>query len=504
MIEYEWQKRSKNPQGEEFAPFLKMRADNVMRIMPVSDSPWAPTGFGTNTKNISAIWSKAGYHVGYGGCQNPKHDTFHCPWPLGQEETWQSWEQLPIMHAGQEKYGEKSFPEWVRKFKPNLIFTHLDIQMFQHIAMAKKPQGVTLPFYDDKGNILNRKQRLDMLNKGFKTLKAGVGWKLGGIIPIDGQPCIPDWANLLMEFDYPVYMARYGQEVVEKEFPQLTNFKEKGVVIPHGVDSNFFKPKMIDRGHKAFVVGCVARNQHRKNIPRLIKGFADFVHKRGLKPDQIKLMLHMQWNDYMGWDIDDMTKRYGIREYMYENAIGNLDANAAPTEQEMVDNVYNHMDVFILPTAGEGFGIPTIEAMSCGVPAAVTNYTTAYEIIKMKDYSDRNEECPLMPLGDSAKNGRDHIDFEEDMTDRGFLLPYKDMWWDTPRRAAPQRAIASEVAISEVIEFYYDNPEIRLEHGKNARNHIKKTYDWDVIGQKWVDWIKMVESEMPKKGKKKK
>ena len=88
------------------------------------------------------------------------------------------------------------------------------------------------------------------------------------------------------------------------------------------------------------------------------------------------------------------------------------------------------------------------------------------------------------------------------MTDRGFLLPYKDMWWDTPRRAAPQRAIASEVAISEVIEFYYDNPEIRLEHGKNARNHIKKTYDWDVIGQKWVDWIKMVESEMPKKGKK--
>ena len=185
--EFEWQKRSKQPQGEEFKPFLKMRGDNVFRIMPISDSPWAPTGFGTNTKNISAIWAKEGYHLGYGGCQNPKHEIYTTEWPLGQTETTQSWENLPIMYQGQEKYGEKSFPEWVKVFKPNLIFTHLDIQMFTHVAMAKKPEGVTLPFYDDKGKILNRKQRMEMLNKGFKMLKKGTGWKLGGIIPIDGH-----------------------------------------------------------------------------------------------------------------------------------------------------------------------------------------------------------------------------------------------------------------------------------------------------------------------------
>jgi len=186
---------------------------------------------------------------------------------------------------------------------------------------------------------------------------------------------------------------------------------------------------------------------------------------------------------------------------MYENAIGNLDANAAPTEQEMIDKVYNHMDVFILPTAGEGFGIPTIEAMACGVPVAVTNYTSAYEIVKMKDYADRDEECPTMPLGEGAQNGRDYLDFDEDMTDRGFLIPYKDMWWDTPKRAAPQRAIASEMAISQIIEFYYDNPETRVEHGANARKHAKNVYSWDVVGEKWKDWIQMVESETT--GKKK-
>ena len=46
-------------------------------------------------------------------------------------------------------------------------------------------------------------------------------------------------------------------------------------------------------------------------------------------------------------------------------------------------NLYNCMDVFVLPTAGEGFGIPTVEAMACGVPICVTNYTTGYELISM-------------------------------------------------------------------------------------------------------------------------
>ena len=36
-----------------------------LRIMPISDSPWAPTGFGTNTRNVSAILAEDGHHIGY-------------------------------------------------------------------------------------------------------------------------------------------------------------------------------------------------------------------------------------------------------------------------------------------------------------------------------------------------------------------------------------------------------------------------------------------------------
>ena len=64
-----------------------------LRIMPISDSPWAPTGFGTNTKNVAAILRKDGHHIGYGGCQNPRHDRYEIPWPLNQTETTEEVEQ---------------------------------------------------------------------------------------------------------------------------------------------------------------------------------------------------------------------------------------------------------------------------------------------------------------------------------------------------------------------------------------------------------------------------
>ena len=100
--------------------------------------------------------------------------------------------------------------------------------------------------------------------------------------------------------EYPVAMSRYGQQGLKKDFGADTTY------IPHGVDTKLFKPRLNGKYGKfdkpdAFVVGCVARNQHRKNIPRLVKGFAQFVKNKNLSPKEAKLILHMDWMDAMGW-----------------------------------------------------------------------------------------------------------------------------------------------------------------------------------------------------------
>jgi len=472
-----------------------------LRIMPISDSAWAPTGFGTNTKNVSAILTKEGHHIGYGGCQNRSHRPFDIPWPLNQEEEFQTVENLPIQYAGQERYGEKSFPSWVKNFKPDVILTHLDFQMFIHVAAHKQPKEAKIPLYDNKNVLLNRKERSAMLNDMFKKINKGCPWKWAAVIPIDGTPPVAQWQIALDQMEYKICMSRYGQIVMNKYFTGC----EESTYIPHGVDCNFFKPKLNpmygdkplkDIAGDAFIVGCVARNQHRKNIPQLIKGFKEFVDRNDLSPKDTRLVLHMDWNDGMGWKIPDFCKQYNIKDYLMPPSMGNLDTGEALTEAGMVE-LYNCLDVFVLPTAGEGFGIPTIEAMACGTPVAVTNYTTAWEIIK--EDNPETADIPLYPCGGAAGddekiNGRDKL-LPEDICEAGILLPYKDMWWDTPNRAAPHRAICSAVAIADALDYYYHNPDKRLEASQAARKKAVSEYDWSKIENRWLDMASRWEEE---------
>ena len=81
-----------------------------MKIMPISDSPMAPTGFGTNTRNIASIFASEGHEIGYAGCQNTEHTPeWKTPWPLNQEEKTVSFELLPLIYPGQERFGENRF-----------------------------------------------------------------------------------------------------------------------------------------------------------------------------------------------------------------------------------------------------------------------------------------------------------------------------------------------------------------------------------------------------------
>ena len=471
--------------------------EDKLRIMLVSDSPWAPTGFGTNTRNIGALLYTDGHHIGYGGCQNPSHVKWSTPWPLNQDKNWAHFENLPILNPGQERFGEKSFPEWIKKYKPDVTLAHLDFQMFKHMTDGKSPQALNLPLMKPDGKAFSRKEKSEMLNKAYKEvdkLKQGA-YKLAVIIPYDGEPSIPQWQQQIDEINFPVAMSRYGQQGLKKDFDCDATY------IPHGVDTHLFKPILNpkygnDECPKAFIVGCVARNQHRKNIPRLIKGFAQFVKKRKLSPKDAKLILHMDWNDAMGWKFPSFAQQYGVEEYLLPPLMGNLDQGQAPSDEEMAQ-LYNCMDVFVLPTAGEGFGIPTLEAMSCGVPICATNYTTSYELIKSDDAE--KEEVPMYPVGghynDPFPNGRDHLE-EEDICERGILIPYKDMWWDTPARAAPQRAIASENAICEALEYYYDNPEKKIAAGIAGRKHAIKHYSWEAIGKRWIDFFNDVKEKL--------
>jgi len=202
--------------------------------------------------------------------------------------------------------------------------------------------------------------------------------KIIGYITIDGGPIPPSRKAELEAFDTLVAPTNFGKRQLEDLLPQ-----NKIQMIYHGVDTSVFRPlnkkallrKKFGIGEE-FVVGCVARNQMRKYFPALLEAFAKF-HR--LHPESI-LYLHTS-REKRGWALDEFIAQYDIAscvrfpdDYTLAGLPCLRDAN--------LNEVYNLFDVMVLPTIGEGFGLPMLESMAAGTPVIATNYSACVELLE--------------------------------------------------------------------------------------------------------------------------
>src|SRR5882672_2898722 len=118
-------------------------------------------------------------------------------------------------------------------------------------------------------------------------------------VPLDGGPFYPPWEPMLKDADELVAMSEFGRQILQSGLPS-----RRIHLIHHGVDTSVFRPlaerdrlKSHERFWGKFVVGCVARNQGRKNIPALVKAFAQLNGRIG----NLHLYLHMNPCD-VGYD----------------------------------------------------------------------------------------------------------------------------------------------------------------------------------------------------------
>ena len=123
------------------------------------------------------------------------------------------------------------------------------------------------------------------------------------------------------------------------------------------------------------MVGCVARNQPRKNIPALVKAIALLSSRI----DNLHLYLHMNPCD-VGYDIVTLLRRYRL-EGRADVTGPNFSLDQA-LDDEQLNRLYNLFDVTVLPSSGEGFGLPIIESLAAGVPVVATDYSACPELVR--------------------------------------------------------------------------------------------------------------------------
>lgn len=227
-------------------------------------------------------------------------------------------------------------------------------------------------------------------------------------VPID-SPMTRRMANYLKNAYKIVGMTEFGFKELARFFPP-----SKITLIEHGVNTSVFHPdtRLREIGRKtlktvggedvpenAFIALDVATNiGERKLLPFLILTFKEFVDTH--KDAYLLLYTNRRMNYPAGYDLDIFAEEVGLKNLIFLSNNPIVDS----LDDDMMNILYNACDVFVNSSLGEGFGLPFLEAMACGLPCAATNTASAPELIRgrgwlidvIEDYTDIPNWIPTL------------------------------------------------------------------------------------------------------------
>jgi glycosyltransferase involved in cell wall biosynthesis len=155
---------------------------------------------------------------------------------------------------------------------------------------------------------------------------------------------------------------------------------DKVVTIHHGVHERFTQLRAssmpsIEQTKRKYGIQhpyilCIGTLQRRKNIPRLLQAFY-LLKQRYQIPHQL-VLVGQQYKDLPEHEIFATIQRLILnRDVVWTGYVD---------EQDM-PFLLNGAELFVLPSLYEGFGMPLVEAMACGVPVACSNTSSLPEVV---------------------------------------------------------------------------------------------------------------------------
>jgi len=118
----------------------------------------------------------------------------------------------------------------------------------------------------------------------------------------------------------------------------------------------------------------VGRLDKKKNTPALVEAFALMREEN----KNIKHRLLLTGDAHFGYD----EVKYAIKEWQMEEEI----LMTGWIEEEDMPYLYNGATAFVFPSLYEGFGIPMVQAMACGVPVIASDYASIPEVVSGAAY----------------------------------------------------------------------------------------------------------------------
>ena len=202
---------------------------------------------------------------------------------------------------------------------------------------------------------------------------------LVGYVPIDHNPISPLVAEKCKKVQHLWAMSRFADR-------QMRSVGCDPWYAPHMTDTSIYKPVERTKARNEleypddwFVAVTVAANKSypsRKNLDKMFHAWSIFVQSH---PKSV-LYVHSQPRSINGgFNLKSMARHFGIPEIniSFADTYKLASAQYPPTTLNLE---YNAADVYLQPSAGEGFGVPVIEAQAAGCPVIVSDWTAQSEL----------------------------------------------------------------------------------------------------------------------------
>lgn len=146
-------------------------------------------------------------------------------------------------------------------------------------------------------------------------------------------------------------------------------------VVPHGVEPIFSPaedPRAAERTRRRYAGGArfilyLGTLEPRKNVESLVAACERLWARRRSRPDLVLA-------GGIGWKTSSLARR--IARSPYRDKIHQT--GYAP--REVARDLYRAAEVFVYPSLAEGFGLPVLEALACGVPVVASTAEALREV----------------------------------------------------------------------------------------------------------------------------
>lgn len=224
-------------------------------------------------------------------------------------------------------------------------------------------------------------------------------------------------------------------------------------IVPEGVNGSDYHPFLRERRTNptgVFNFLAVGKYEARKGYEALLEGFG-----KAFRGDPtVRLIIK---GDYF---LKHGQKKIALETLVNSSGLRNVLLVWGSWNSDMLFGLYNKADCFVFPSRAEGWGLPLIEAIACGLPIVATYYSGHTEYLSKIRGNFREIDYTL-----------------EAVRDQEFLGYWKNMPPGREPKWAEPSADSIAYQMQRVREGYQDEQQRALQN--SAR--IRSEFDWQTM-----------------------